>query len=283
MLPFRIAKERSVLAGFWFITCTSSALVVITYFVSNTGSPFPSSKRSADSNSPLQLPLWFQTIKDTSAQQSGIGILPMLVGVIVGVLGSGALVSIIGYYTPFMLASSVLMPVGLGMLTTITPDTPRAALLAYPAVFGLGVGMGFQQPLIGVQAALPLADIPTGTSVIVFGQTFGAAIMIAAGETVFQSRLLANMAKYLGITNINTHELLGNGPASLQALVPTEKLGLLIKTVNASLTQTFYVAVAMGALSICGSVFMEWKSVTPPKRDEEETAAVPAVRSSAEC
>jgi hypothetical protein len=28
-----------------------------------------------------------------------------------------------------MLASSVLMPVGLGMLTTITPDTPRAALL----------------------------------------------------------------------------------------------------------------------------------------------------------
>lgn len=36
MLPFRVVKQRSVLAGFWFITCTSSALVVITYFVSET-------------------------------------------------------------------------------------------------------------------------------------------------------------------------------------------------------------------------------------------------------
>lgn len=198
----------------------------------------------------------------------------MLVAVIVGVLGSGALVSLIGYYTPFMLASSVLMPVGLGMLTTITPETPRAALLAYPAVFGLGVGMGFQQPLMAVQVALPQGDIATGTSIIVFGQTFGAAIMIAAGETVFQSRLLANLAEYLGITNINTHELLGNGPASLQAMVPTEKLGMLIKAVNASLTQTFYVAVAMAALSIFGSVFMGWQSVKQPKRVDQGIAAV---------
>ncbi len=41
MLPFRVVKHRSVLAGFWFILCTSSALVVITYFVS---APLPPKK-----------------------------------------------------------------------------------------------------------------------------------------------------------------------------------------------------------------------------------------------
>src|SRR5690606_10680234 len=99
----------------------------------------------------------------------------MLVAVIIGIIGSGALVSMFGYYTPFMLASSLLMPVGLGLLTTIKPDTSKAALLAFPAIFGLGVGIGFQQPLVGVQAALPQNDIPAGTSIIVFGQAFGAA------------------------------------------------------------------------------------------------------------
>ncbi|KAL1839674.1 hypothetical protein VTJ49DRAFT_1284 [Mycothermus thermophilus] len=255
MLPSRVIKHRSVIAGFWFITCTSSALVVITYF----------------------LPLWFQTVQGTSASDSGVGILPMLVAVIVGILGSGALVSMIGYYTPFMIASSVLMPVGLGLLTTITPYTSRAKLLAFPAIFGLGVGMGFQQPLMGVQAALPLADVPAGTSVIVFGQAFGAAIIIAAGETLFQNRLLANLAGYMGITGVSSDDLLGHGPTSLSALVPTEKLPQLIETVNYAFTQTFFLAVALAALSIFGSMFMGWQSVKQPKDTANEEIIAPVI------
>lgn len=36
MVPFRIIRKRSILAGFWYILCTASALVVMTYFVSLT-------------------------------------------------------------------------------------------------------------------------------------------------------------------------------------------------------------------------------------------------------
>ena len=199
----------------------------------------------------------------------------MLVAVISGVLGSGLLVTWFGYYTPFVVVSSVLMPLGLGLLTTIGPETPRAALIAYPAIFGLGVGLGFQQPLIGVQASLPPADVAPGTTVIVFGQTIGAAITIAIGESVFQSRLVANLASYLGLTNINSQELLGNGSSSLQNLVPTEKVPVLIEAVNASLTQTFYVAVAIASLASIGCAFMEWKSVKQRKRPDEEGGGEP--------
>lgn len=219
---------------------------------------------------PFQLPLWFQTIKDTSAQQSGIGLIPMLVAVIVGVVVSGALVSLIGYYTPFALAGSVLMPVGLGLLTTIDPDTPRAALLAFPAIFGLGVGVGFQQPLIGVQASLPQADIPVGTSIIVFGQTIGAAIIIAAGESLFQNRLVDNLDKYLGLTNVDTQHLLGNGPAGLTSLLSVEQLPTLLMTVSKSLTETFNLALVMAAMSIVGSLFMGWRSVKDPKSEKKK-------------
>lgn len=78
----------------------------------------------------------------------------MLIGVIVSVLLSGALVSGLGYYTPFMIIGSILMSVGIGMMSTIGPDTSNTLLLIFPAIFGAGVGIGFQQPLIGAQAVL---------------------------------------------------------------------------------------------------------------------------------
>jgi hypothetical protein len=78
----------------------------------------------------------------------------MLIGVIVSVLASGALVSGLGYYTPFMILGSILMAVGIGLLSTIGPSSSNALLIVFPAIFGAGVGIGFQQPLIGAQAVL---------------------------------------------------------------------------------------------------------------------------------
>jgi hypothetical protein len=197
----------------------------------------------------------------------------MLIAVIIGVVASGARVSLLGYYTPFALAGSALMPIGIGLLSTINPDTSRAALIAYPAIFGLGVGIGFQQPLIGVQAVLPQADIAVGTSIIVFGQTIGAAIIIAVGENVFQNRLITNMEQRLGLANVNTEQLLGDGPASLTALLTEDELPKLLYAVSASLTETFYLALAMAALSIVGSAFMGWTSVKQPKGEKKDGGA----------
>ncbi|KAH6651487.1 major facilitator superfamily domain-containing protein [Truncatella angustata] len=249
MIPFRIIKQRSVIAGFWYILCVSSALVVMTYF----------------------LPLWFQTVQGATPTQSGLRLLPMLIGVIVAVLASGALVSGLGYYTPFMIAGTVLMSVGVGMLSTLLPDTSNALLIVFPAIFGAGVGIGFQQPLIGVQTVLPKEDIPVGTSIVVFGQTIGAAIVLSAGESVFQNQLKQNIEKYLGIVVEDAHSLMTEGTTALAATLTPEQKPLLILAASKSLTQTFYVALAMAGLSIIGSLAMEWKSVK--KAAEAEAAA----------
>jgi hypothetical protein len=208
-----------------------------------------------------------QTVKGVSAQQSGITILPMLLAVIIGVFASGVFVSSVGYYTPMMLVSSVLMPIGLGLLSTINPGTHQVALLLYPAIFGLGVGLGFQQPLIAVQTTLPQADIATGTSVVIVGQTFGAAIVLAVGESVFQHRLVTNIETHMGLTDINTESLLGSGASALTSLLKEEQSPALIIAVSASITETFYLSLVMACLSVVGSVFMEWNSVRKEKGD----------------
>lgn len=194
----------------------------------------------------------------------------MLLGVIFCVVISGFAVSWLGYYTPFMILGTVLMSIGAGLLTTITPETPKVPLVLFPVLFGAGIGVGFQQPIIGCQAALPKEDIPVGTSIIVFGQTIGAAIVLSAGDSVFQTRLTANIKEYLNISLENSAQILQTGPNSMINTLAPEQLPILVVAVNKTMNQVFYVAVAMAALSVFGALGMEWRSVKNPNKEKSK-------------
>jgi MFS family permease len=197
--------------------------------------------------------------------------LPMLIGVIVSVLASGALVSAIGYYVPFMFLGTILMSVGAGLLSTWTPSTSNALLIVYPAIFGAGVGIAFQQPIIAAQTVLSEADIPVGTSIVVFGQSIGAAIILSVAETVFSNRLAANIRDMLGLA-VTTESLLGGGIKDVvKAIVEAGgDLAKLVDAENKAVTQAFYVSLAMAGLSVIGALTVEWKSV---KKEEERRKA----------
>jgi len=79
---------------------------------------------------------------------------------------AGILVTILGYYTPFCIISTVLMSIGAGLLTTLEVTTGMPKWIGYQLLFGAGVGFGMQQSIIAVQAVLELKDVATGTAVV---------------------------------------------------------------------------------------------------------------------
>jgi hypothetical protein len=198
--------------------------------------------------------------------------LPMLLGVIVAVLASGVLVTAVGYYTPIMILGTILMSVGSGLMSTFSPSTSAALRILYPAFFGLGVGSSFQMPTIATQTVLSDEDIPLGTTVIVFGQSFGAAIVLSIANSVFTNHVTDNIEAILGpVAGASPESLLnsitgGKSDDSLLKLI-SEAGGSadeLVNALNGAIRQTFYVAVAMAAMSILGAVFVEWRSVKKP-------------------
>lgn len=76
---------------------------------------------------------------------SGIDNLPLVISLVIGGIAAGLLVSKIGYYTPFMIGTAVLMPIGAGLITTFHLDTSSAAWIGYQVLFGFGLGIGMQQ------------------------------------------------------------------------------------------------------------------------------------------
>ncbi|KAJ7506284.1 MFS transporter [Mycena galericulata] len=143
-VPPRILKQRSIMAGTWYTLCMGASFLIFVYF-----------------------------IKGVSAVKSGIDYLPMILSLVVASLLSGGIIAATGYYTPFLIMSSVLMAVGAGPLSTLTVHTGHAHWIGYQVIYGLGVGFGIQQPVMAAQTVISMQDIPTGTSLVMFMQTLG--------------------------------------------------------------------------------------------------------------
>lgn len=161
-LPLRIVSQRSIAFGTIFTFCLGGAFLLMVFY----------------------LPIWFQAIKGVSAVKSGIMNLPMILALVIISIVAGATVSIVGYYTPLMYVSTVIMAIGAGLLTTFKVDTGHAKWIGYQTLFGIGVGLGMQQPLMAAQTVLSIEDVPIGTSAMIFGQSLGGALMISVGQSV---------------------------------------------------------------------------------------------------
>ncbi|KAF5343451.1 hypothetical protein D9758_011824 [Tetrapyrgos nigripes] len=236
-VPPRIFKQRSILASAWFAFCMGASFLAFVYYI----------------------PIWFQAIKGTSAVRSGIDNLPMILGVVIASLIAGAGTSATGYYAPWMIVSTVLASIGAGLISTFSTDTPQSKWIGYQALFGLGIGSGLQQPLMAAQTVLPLADVPSGTAIIVFAQTVGGAIFISIAQNVFSNKLSSGLRSQ--VPDIDPRIVVSTGATDLKNVVPANLLGAVLRVYNSGLVEAYRVAIAMAALTLIGSLAVEWRSM----------------------
>ncbi|KAK5011425.1 hypothetical protein LTR28_003208 [Elasticomyces elasticus] len=245
-VPPRIMKNRSIAASSWFSFCIGSGFFIMLYY----------------------LPVWFQAVQGVSAVQSGIRSLPLVLGMIVLSIISGVGVSMEGHYTPWMIASSVVMAIGFGLITTLKPDTHSSAWIGYQALGGVGLGLGIQLPLMAAQTVLDMKDVPTGTSLLIFLQTLGGALFVSIGQNVFTNKLVQGLAEHA--PGINPRIVLSVGATALQSAIPKEfRAGVTLAYSNA-LVRAFTVATAVAAASFLGAIAVEWKSVKGKKVEKGE-------------
>lgn len=207
----------------------------------------------------LQLPIWFQAIKGVSAIKSSINNLPMILGVVIASVLAGGAVAAIGYYAPFMIACSVLMSIGAGLLITLEVDTGSPKWIGYQALFGIGIGLGMQQILMAVQTVLSLDDVPTGTALIIFVQNLGGAVFLSVGQNVFAAKLVSGLRS--SVPELDPGIIVAAGATSFRQSIDARFLPAVLVAYNEALVRAFIVALVLSCLTVIGSAFVEWKSV----------------------
>jgi hypothetical protein len=235
-LPPRIVKQRSIAACVWFAFFNGASMVVMLYY----------------------LPLWFQAIKEVTALKSGIMLLPTILSVVVASIFSGFAISKIGYYTPFFILCSLIMPVGAGLISTFTPETGHAKWIGYQVIFGIGLGFGALQQLNVVQTVLERSDIATGSALVTFARFLGSAVFLPVAQNIFLNSLISKLTNLPGIS---PGAVTGNGATELRSLVSGDELNALLLDYNAAIVKVFHLVIATSAVTTLGSAFVEWRSL----------------------
>jgi MFS family permease len=247
-VPPRIFIQRSILSGSYFSLLAGSALMIMSYY----------------------LPIWFQAIKGVSAVKSGIMTLPIILTLVIANIVGGLVVSRVGYYTPFLIASSVFMSIGSGLLSTFTTTTDHSKWIGYQVLFGVGIGIGTQQASVAAQVVLTKKDVPTGVSLILFFRNLGGALFISISQNVLQNKLIEGLKD---IPGLNTEVILGAGATGLRTVVDPRYLQQVLVAYNGALVKVFYCALAVSCASIIGALTMEWRSVKKVREQQRMAAA----------
>ncbi|CAI0654594.1 unnamed protein product [Colletotrichum noveboracense] len=252
-LPPYLFKNRNVVCAMLFACFFGAAFFPLIYYLS----------------------LYFQAIQGVSAVQAGIKILPLLLATVVASMASGALISVIGYYSAIILPSLVLFTVGSGLITTFDLDTPMREWFGYQVLAGLGIGAGFQIGVLVVQTVLPLEEVPVATAVVQFFQSFGGAIMIAVAQSLFQTGLVNGVATR--VPDIDPSIFINAGADQVRSILTQmgrqDAIDAVLESYMVGLRHTYYVTVACAAAAFVACLGLQWKSV----KKEGKGPAVAAV------
>ena len=253
-VPPRVASQRTIAFACLFGICVGGSFFIYIYYIPIWVCSMLSS------NSISLIPLQFQAILNVSPVTAGVDSLPLILANVLAIIVSGGLVTRFGYYTPFFISSSIVMSIGAGLLFTFNVNTSQAAWVGYKFIYGLGVGLGFQQSGVAAQAVLATKDVSVGTAVVLFLQIFGGALFVAVAQNLFTNTLVEGILA-IHIPNFDPQIIVSAGATNLRNVVDPQYLPAVLVAYNAAIVKTFELGMILACISIFGAVGVEWKSV----------------------
>jgi EmrB/QacA subfamily drug resistance transporter len=208
------------------------------------------------------LPQYLQLVHGVSATESGLLLLPLLVGLLGMSISSGIYISRTGRYRWFPLAGTIIVTIGLALLSRLGAHTSLTIVSLDILVFGIGLGLFMQVLTLVVQNAVPMKELGVATSSVTFFRSMGGAIGASALGAVLTAGIRAELPRYLppaalAVAGNKVGTIIGS-PAQLDALKRTHPAvheGI-IQAYSHAIDRLFVVAVPVSLLSVIVALFI---------------------------
>jgi EmrB/QacA subfamily drug resistance transporter len=202
------------------------------------------------------LPLFYQVVFGASPTSSGLRLLPVIVGMLVLSILSGALITRTGKYRFFPIFGTGVMTLALYLLSLVTPSTSTLVQYGYLLVLGIGLGSVMQVLVLVAQNAVPQSELGVATSGATFfrsiGGSFGAAIFGAIFSNILVGKLADQFHGARPPTAISSSSVT---PAQLAHLPPAVHHGF-VAAYAGSIQDVFLFAVPVATLAFLVSFLL---------------------------
>jgi EmrB/QacA subfamily drug resistance transporter len=143
------------------------------------------------------LPLFLQVVHGVSPTVSGVYLLPMVIGMLITSVGSGQLIAKTGRYKAYPIAGTLIMALGLFLLSRLDENTATWVMNLYFFVLGFSLGLIIQVLVIAVQNAVAYDDLGAATSGATFFRTIGGSFGVSVFGAIFSNQLGTRLADAL--------------------------------------------------------------------------------------
>ena len=175
----------------------------------------------------LFVPVYFQIVRGNTATNSGLLLLPQMIGILTATIAAGRLTTRTGRYKVFPLLGIALIGTAFLILSLITVDTTVWVAIGCMVIVGAGIGMTTPALMLAVQNAVPLPDVGAATSALTTVRSMGAAVGSAALGAILSTRLTVELTAHLGrLARGIDPALLRGSPDQIATLSPRVQAGV---------------------------------------------------------
>ncbi|CAN9212153.1 unnamed protein product [Alternaria alternata] len=193
------------------------------------------------------LPIQFQAVDNNTASQSGIRLIPLVMGVSVFTMISNGLLTFWRHYKPFFLLGALFAVIGNTKIHSLDASTPIKDWVGFELLTAMGVGLALQIPMIANQALVPAEDLGAATSMSLFMENCGTVLFVASGEAAFTNGLLSSLARNL--PQVDAKVVLDAGATQIRALFSGHELEQVLGGYLDGCKTSHIVTVACGAMA----------------------------------
>ncbi|HEV2677988.1 MAG TPA: MDR family MFS transporter [Aliidongia sp.] len=205
------------------------------------------------------MPLFLQLVYSMQADASGLMLIPLTAGTVVGAISAGQMVARTGRYKPFPMIGLAVSITGLCLLTTVTSATPLPLAGVYLAVNGLGIGLIMPSLLVAIQNSVDARDIGSGTASITFFRSMGGSFGVALFGAVLLARLNGLILRVPGSAVLGASpgtELMHAGPEAIGS-VPADLRPAVATAIAESFHDVFMMSAALSLLALVILFFLK--------------------------
>ncbi|THW05582.1 MFS general substrate transporter [Aureobasidium pullulans] len=246
MIVPRLFMKRSVWVGSVFMFFFGGAYFTLLYY----------------------LPIYFQSIHNTSPIGSGVRMLALIIPLTIAAILQGFALSKIGIVPLFWIVGGAIGTIGCGLFYTMDAHTSTAKWIGYQILVGFTSGWTFQVAIANAQVHAKPEDLSQVSAIVNFFVTIGGSFFISAVQRAFNNQVIKELVTNLPGTS--PAMVLGIGATQIRQEFKALQVPIVLDAYMVGLKAVFAVTTAAFGISTFIGAFGSWKRLN---EDEMKKAA----------
>ena len=236
------------------------------------------------------LPIYFQSIQNSSPIGSGVKMLALIVPLTIAAITQGFALTKIGIVPMFWLIGGTLGTVGCGLFYTMDQETSIGKWIGYQIIVGFTVGLTFQVALANAQVHASPEDMSQVTAIVnckfpdptiarlaclltsdlVF-VTVGGSFFLSAAQCGFNNQVLKQLA--IDLPDVDPAVALGTGATQIRDAFTASQVPFVLDAYVSGLKAVFAITITAFGISTIVGCFGSWERLNAEKVQKATTGA----------